>query len=154
MYNHEPQNYRCPFCAISNGIEGDFPYSKQADIFYKDEDLIGIIASHGWETNRGHVVIFSKKHIENVYDINDDILSKIHIFSKKVTLALKEEYKCEGTTIRQNNEQPGDQDVWHFHLHVFPRYTGDNISQTPGLRRLNDPAERAIYAGRLRKYFN
>lgn len=154
MYNHEPQNYRCPFCAICNGIEGDFPYSKQADIFYKDEDLIGIIASHGWETNKVHVIIFPRKHVENIYDISEDLLSKILLLSKKVALALKEEYKCEGITIRQNNEQPGDQDVWHFHLHVFPRYSGDNINQTVGLRKLNDQAERALYATRLRKYFS
>ena len=153
MYNHEPKEYRCPFCAIRDGIEGDFPYTKQSDILYQDEDLIAIIASHGWETNKGHVIIFPKNHTENIYDINDELLTKLHLFAKKVSLILKKEYKCEGITIRQNNEQPGDQDVWHIHLHVFPRYRGDNINQLPGLRKLNDPNERIFYADRLRKYF-
>ncbi len=154
MYNHEPQDYKCPLCAIRDGVEGDFPYTKQADIFFQDEDLVGIIASHGWETNKGHVLVFPKKHTENIFDIEDALLSKIHTFAKKVAQVLKDEYKCEGITIRQNNEQPGDQDVWHYHVHVFPRYIGDNINQIPGLRKQSDTKERAEYAARLRKHFS
>jgi histidine triad (HIT) family protein len=153
MYNHEPENYKCPLCAIRDGIEGDFPYSKQKDIFYKNSDFIAIIASHWWPTNKGHVIIFPNKHFENIYDIEDKLLSNISLFSKKIAIALKELYECEGVTIRQNNEQPGDQDVWHYHLHVFPRYKGDNINQVPGLRQLSDPKERVPYAEKLRLYF-
>jgi len=153
MYNHEPKDYRCPFCAIRDGIEGDFPYTKQQDIIYQDDCLIAVVASHGWETNKGHVVIFPKKHIENIYDIDEETLSKLHIFAKKAAEVLKQEYKCEGITIRQNNEPQGNQDVWHFHLHVFPRYSGDNIDQETGLRKLNPIKERKDFAERLRKYF-
>jgi len=150
MYNHEPENYRCPLCAIRNGVEGGFPYTKQADIIYQDQDLVAVIASHGWETNKGHVIVFPKKHVVNIYTIDDKILAKLHIFAKKVALAMKKEYGCEGITIRQNNEKPGDQDVWHFHLHVFPRYKEDNINQIPGLRKFSEPDERKEYASKLK----
>lgn len=153
MYNHEPAEYKCPLCAVRDGGEGDFPYTKQADIFYQDQDLMAIIASHGWETNKGHVLIFPKQHVENIYDISEELLLKLHAFTRKVALALKQSYRCAGVTIRQNNEPAGDQDLWHFHVHVFPRYQGDNINQTPGLRKLNDPIERVKFAEILREYF-
>lgn len=154
MYNHEPKDYKCPFCLIKEGVEGDYPYSKQIDIFYKDFNLMAIVASHGWETNKGHVIIFPLNHYENIYDAPESVLNDMIVFSKKVSLALKEVYKCEGTTVRLNNEPVGDQDVFHLHLHVFPRYTGDNINQTKGLRKLNPEKERAHFASILRDYFN
>nr|AKQ04966.1 histidine triad (HIT) protein, Hit-like protein involved in cell-cycle regulation [uncultured Microgenomates bacterium Rifle_16ft_4_minimus_954] len=154
MFNHAPKNYRCPLCAIRDGIEGDFPYSKQADIFFKDEFITAIIASHWWPTNKGHVLIFPNEHVENIYDISDELLSRVHSFAKKVAIAMKELYRCGGITVRQNNEQPGDQDVWHFHLHVFPRYTGDSIDQTSGLRQLSEPEKRVPYSEKLKRYFS
>ena len=139
---------------IKDGIEGDYPYTKQADIFYKDSTLVAIIASHGWRTNKGHVLIFPTKHFENIYDIPEDTLSLISKFSKKVSIALKEVYKCEDITLRQNNEPAGDQDVFHYHLHVFPRYKDDNINQIKGLRVLGPEEERDRFASSLRIYFN
>jgi histidine triad (HIT) family protein len=153
MYNHEPNDYKCPLCAIRDGIEGDFPYTKQADIFYKDEYLTAIIASHWWPTNQGHVLIFPNVHQENIFDIDENLLAKINSFAKKVAIALKEIYRCDGITIRQNNESPGDQDVWHYHLHIFPRYINDNINQIAGLRQKSNPEDRLPFAEKLRNYF-
>lgn len=153
MNNHQPKDYKCPLCLIKEGVEGDYPYTKQADIFYKDVNLIAIIASHGWITNKGHVLIFPVNHFENIYDIPEKSLSQIYAFSKRVAIAMKEVYKCEGITLRQNNEPAGDQDVFHFHLHVFPRYSNDNINQIKGLRQLSPEKERARFASILREYF-
>ncbi len=153
MFNHEPDNYRCPFCAVVNGEEGDFPYTKQADIVYRDADLTALIASHWWPNNLGHIIIIPNQHIENLYDLSDSLGAKIVTLSKRVAVALKETYQCDGVSTRQHNEPAGDQDVWHYHLHVFPRYENDNLYTTHDQKRKSEPEERIPYAEKLRNYF-
>jgi histidine triad (HIT) family protein len=45
---------------------------------------------------------------------------------------LRRAYACDGTSLRQHNEPAGNQDVWHHHVHVFPRFTGDELYRTDG----------------------
>jgi histidine triad (HIT) family protein len=65
---------------------------------------------------------------------------------------LKTAYGCDGTSFRQHNEPHGDQEVWHYHLHVFPRYEGDELYR--GRKRHTTPEERAPYAEKLRHHLN
>src|SRR2546421_613310 len=65
-------------------------------------------------------------------------------------LAMKTAYGCEGPSFRQHNEPAGYQEVWHYHLHVFPRYHGDDLYMRSKERRWVTPAERAPYAEKLR----
>jgi histidine triad (HIT) family protein len=69
-----------------------------------------------------------------------------------VALAFKAVYDCDGVSTRQHNEPGGTQDVWHYHVHVFPRYTGDSLYLTQNQRRFVTPEERRPYAERLRAY--
>lgn len=154
MYNHEPEDYVCPFCLIVKGIENEHVYTKQSDIIYRDNDITAFIASHWWPKTSGHVLVIPNEHYENVYDIPDEILSKVQVFGKKVALALKEVYPCDATSFRQHNEEHGNQDVWHYHLHVFPRYKEDNFYLTHNEKRRSEPEERLEYARKLREYFN
>jgi histidine triad (HIT) family protein len=62
---------------------------------------------------------------------------------------MKAAYGCDGTSTRQHNEPAGNQDVWHYHMHVFPRYAGDRLYLTQ--RAPMAAEERASYAGRLRQ---
>ena len=119
MYNHEPKGYVCPFCLIVKGIENEHLDTKQNDIVYKDEFVTAFIASGWWGNNKGHVIIIPNKHIENIYDLSSGLSHRIHDVEKKVALALKETYGCDGVSSRQHNEPCGNQDVWHYHLHVF-----------------------------------
>ena len=62
---------------------------------------------------------------------------------------MKSGYGCDGVSTRQHNEPAGYQDVWHYHLHVFPRFAGDELY---GSRKcLMPPEERAAFAERLRR---
>jgi histidine triad (HIT) family protein len=67
--------------------------------------------------------------------------------------ALKETYRCHGTSVRQHNEPAGNQDVWHYSLHVFPRYAGDNLCLNHA-DTFWPSAEQRNYAERLRAYFS
>jgi len=78
--------------------------------------------------------------------------AKIHDFARQTAIAFKQEYKCDGVSARQHNEPAGNQDVWHYHLHVFPRYKNDNLY---GMKRIKTTLdERAVYAVQLRNYFS
>jgi len=152
MYNHASKDYICPFCLIVKGIENEHLYTKQADIVYKDDYVTAFIGAGWWRNNKGHIIIIPNSHFENIYDLPDEISARIHKLEKKIAIALKEVYKCDGVSSRQHNEPCGNQDVWHYHLHVFPRYKDDNLYLTN--RELSEPKERIEYANRLKHYFN
>lgn len=152
MYNHEPENYICPFCLVAKSIENEHVLTKKYDVIYSDNDITAFIGAGGFEKNKGHVIIIPNEHYENIYDLPRDLSHVIHDFEKEVAIAFKKVYGCDGVSSRQHNEPCGNQDVWHYHLHVFPRYKDDNLYLSE--RKLFDPEERRTYAERLRKYFN
>ena len=61
---------------------------------------------------------------------------------------MKDAYGCDGVSTAQHNEPDGNQDVWHYHTHVFPRYQGDNLYGS--MRQLTTTEERRPYAELLR----
>lgn len=150
MYNHAPKDYVCPFCLIAQGF--DSARTSQQDVIFRDDFVTAFIPSHFWENNKGHVIIIPNRHFENIYDLPNKLGAHIHRTARQVALALKECYQCEGISTRQHNEPAGNQDVWHYHLHVFPRYEGDNLYLTQ--RRPTSQEERLPYAKMLRDYFS
>ena len=152
MYNHEPKKYKCPLCLVSQGIENDDVYTKQEDIILKTKNFVIHIASHWWPNNPGHILITSKKHVENIYDMPDELLAEIAQLEKKIAIALKKAYGCTGVSTRQHNEPDGDQDVWHYHSHIFPRYKNDRLYENNPNKKLSNPIERKKYAAKLKKY--
>ncbi|HVZ11898.1 MAG TPA: HIT family protein [Patescibacteria group bacterium] len=151
MYNHAPADYDCPLCKLAEG--GGNPITDQDDVVFHD-DLITVFIAGKWRiSNPGHVIIIPNKHIENLYDMENKYLHRIAEFSKDVAIALKEVYKCDGVSTRQHNEPAGNQDVWHYHLHVAPRYAGDNMYINDHEIEWPSKERRLPYAQKLRKYF-
>ena len=148
---HAPENYQCPFCRVSQGIEDEFVITKQSDIVFKNDIVTAFVSSHWWPNNPGHVLIIPNKHFENIYVLPDDVSSEIHRVEKIISIALKSCYNCDGVSSRQHNEPAGNQDVWHYHLHVFPRYIDDNLYQLDNKRTTQE--ERAPYVKKLKDYF-
>ena len=151
-FSHQPPDYQCPFCAVAAGRELPADYTRQADVVYRDGEVTVFIAAAWWPNNRGHVIVIPNGHYENVYDIPDALLGAVQTVGKRIALALKATYGCEGTSFRQHNEPSGLQDVWHYHLHVFPRYLGDNLYGTA--RRWTTPEERRPYAEMPRPFLS
>ena len=151
MYNHAPKDYKCPLCQIAKGE--DTGKTGPDDIVFQNNLFTAFIAGKWWPNNKGHIVIIPNKHFENLYDIDEKYLDAIHNFSKKVAIAFKEVYKSDGTSIRQHNEPAGNQDVWHYHLHVFPRYENDRLYQEHDKKYWSTPKERQSFVDKLRKYF-
>lgn len=149
MYNHAPKNYVCPFCNLLKGID---VLSKQSDIVYQDKHITAFISSHWWPNNPGHVLIIPNKHYENIYELPENLSDKIHRLEKRMALAIKKAYRSDGVSTRQHNEHDGGQDVWHYHLHVFPRHKNDNLYLMQYKAKLTTPKQRAPYAKKLRDY--
>jgi len=147
------QNYLCPICLANQGIENEHTLLKQTDLVYQDT-LVRVWINSFWiGRNEGHVIIVPTMHFENLYDLPDEIGYRVFEVSKLLCKAIKETYVCDGITLRQNNESAGDQHAFHYHLHIFPRYEGDDFNQRSAEKsRLSTPNERIAYAEKLKKY--
>ena len=154
MYSHAPENYICPFCLLVQGIENKQVYSVQDDIVYRDEAVTAFIGSHQWPRNRGNTIIVPNEHFENIFDLPDCFPLALHKVSRLIALAMKEAYSCDGISTRQHNEPAGYQDVWHYHIHVTPRYTDDLFYPTYQEKKFMPPDERFVHARKLREYMN
>ncbi len=117
---------------------------------YRNDEVTAFISSRWWPNNPGHVLVIPNQHIENVYSMPTHLLGSVQEVGREIALALKEVYRCDGVSSRQHNEPAGDQDVWHYHLHVFPRYTDDRLYLERGARAT--PEERKPFAGKLRAW--
>lgn len=154
MYNHAPVDYKCPICLGVQGIENDNTLLKQADLVFKD-DLISVFINSFWiDTAKGHVIVVPNDHYENIYDLPEHVGNRIFETVKKVSLAMKEAYDCDGITTRQNNEPAGNQHAFHYHHHIFPRYEGDLFNENMTKKSiLSNPEERFEYVEKLKRYF-
>lgn len=153
MHSHAPENYACPFCSIAQGIERE-GISGQADVIFRNDQVTAFVSQGWWPNNPGHVLVIPNRHIENIYDLTPDVAVHVYELARQVAIAFKVLYGCDGTSTRQHNEPAGYQDVWHFHLHVFPRYYEDQLYDLSRLQRRTTPEERRPYAEKLRRYFD
>ncbi len=151
MFTHEPADYTCPLCLVSKG--GETELNRKSDIIFANESVIALVSPKWWKNNPGNVMVIPRKHVENVYDIPDELLAKIYILGKHVGLGMKETYGCDGVSYRQHNESSGGQDVWHFHLHVFPRWKDDELYLNHKNTRYTSVEERSTYAYKLKEWF-
>lgn len=151
MPSRQPKNYLCPFCDWLAGNETD--YKRNADIFYQTDLVTAFISPKGLPSNPGNTLIIPNKHYENLYTIPDDLLTAVHAASKSVGVAMRRVYHCDGISVHQHNEPAGGQDIWHFHIHIQPRYRGDRLYQRYDQRVFIKPEVRAAYAKRLASYF-
>jgi histidine triad (HIT) family protein len=152
LYKHAPVDYRCPFCLLLQGDETGQSELKRSDIVFQDADVTAFIAIRKYPNNQGHVLIIPNEHFENIYDLPLTLASKIHVLSRDVALAMKSEYRCDGILLRQHNEPAGDQNIWHYHLHVIPRYEHDDFHSSQKFSFEADA--RAEFAQRLRNWFS
>jgi histidine triad (HIT) family protein len=152
MYHHAPEGYECPFCRVVAGLENP-GWNHPSDVFWQTDTITALINPRWWVNTPGHALILPNRHIENIYDLTPDIAVHVHEAARQVAIAFKRVYGCEGTSTRQHNEPAGYQEVFHYHLHVFPRYHGDQLYERHAEFRTTTPEERLPFAEKLRHYF-
>ena len=112
---------KCIFCKIANG---EIPSAT----LYEDEDF-RVILDLGPAT-KGHALILPKNHFANLFEIPEDMDAKAFILAKKIAKKKKDVFGCDGVNIVQNNGVAAGQTVFHFHIHLIPRYEGDHAGVT------------------------
>ena len=125
----------CIFCKIANG---EIPSAT----LYEDEDF-RVILDLGPAT-KGHALILPKNHFANLFEIPEDMDAKAFILAKKVAKKMKDVFGCDGVNIVQNNGVAAGQTVFHFHIHLIPRYEGDHAGVTWKLGTLTDEEREEI----------
>ena len=114
----------CIFCKIANG---EIPSST----IYEDADF-RVILDLGPAT-KGHALLLPKKHYANLFELDDEVAGKVLKTAKKVAGQMKDALHADGFNLVQNNGEAAGQTVFHFHMHLIPRYEGDRagIHWTP-----------------------
>jgi histidine triad (HIT) family protein len=144
MYSHAPAGYRCPFCAYVRG-EGDDRVGPE-HVVERTAATLTYVSPKWWPNNAGAVLVIPTDHHENLYELPDSFGEPLLRAQRRAALALKAAYECAGVSTRQHNEPAGNQDVWHYHVHVFPRAVGDGLYGSRG-----DWADRTEMAGRAER---
>jgi histidine triad (HIT) family protein len=108
----------CIFCEISNG-------QSPAGFVYNDRQVFGIVSLD--QPNPYKVLVISHAHIETVYDLSELQTARIFQATVKISRAVRAASGCQGLNLVQSNGRIAGQDVFHFHLHIVPRFEGDAI---------------------------
>lgn len=115
----------CIFCKLA---AGDIP----TNTVYEDDTFRVIMDAN--PATKGHSLIIPKDHFANLYEMDEKVAAKAMKLAKKMAVHMKEKLNCDGFNLLQNNEETAGQTVFHFHMHLIPRYQGDTvgITWTPG----------------------
>ena len=125
----------CIFCKIA---AGEIPSAT----LYEDDDF-RVILDLG-PASKGHALILPKGHYRNLYDIDEETLGKAALLAKKMVTKLTDVLGCDGYNVVQNNEPCAGQTVFHFHMHLIPRYEGDNVGLGWPVGELTDEVKNEI----------
>lgn len=106
----------CIFCKI---IAGEIP----SHALYEDE-MFKVILDVGPAT-KGHALILPKNHYANLYELPEEDAAQAIKLAKKMMIKMTNKLNCDGFNIVQNNGEVAGQTVFHFHMHLIPRYKND-----------------------------
>ena len=125
----------CIFCKIAGG---EIPSAT----IYEDDDF-RVILDLGPAT-KGHALILPKKHYADITEIPEDLLARAAALAKKIVTFMMKELPCDGYNVVQNNGEAAGQTVFHFHIHLIPRYKGVGAGVTWKPGTLTDEAKEEI----------
>ena len=137
----------CVFCKIlKSEIEASFVYGDEQVVAFMDIEPV----------NEGHVLVIPRIHAPRLNDLDDETLGHMAKIAGKIAKAIrKSDVRSEGMNLFLSDDEVAGQEVWHAHLHVFPRFKDDGFGlkhdpeknfQHPPRMKLNEVAEK------LKKY--
>ncbi|MFV0314457.1 MAG: HIT family protein [Anaerotignum sp.] len=109
----------CIFCKI---INGDIPSAT----IYENEEFKVILDR--FPANEGHVLILPKEHSANIFEIDPDLAGRLFVLATKIANQMKTILGLTHLNVMQNNGTVAGQTVFHFHMHLIPRYENDGIT--------------------------
>ena len=131
----------CIFCKV---IAGEIP----SELVDEDERTVAVMDIN--PATRGHVVVITRAHAENLFEVSDEDLLAVMQMARRVAERMRETIEPGGFNILHNIGRVAWQSIFHFHLHVIPRYEDDPL-QLPWMPAPGDPQELAQIAETLRR---
>lgn len=111
----------CPFCI-----------KPESEIIAENE--LALAFYDAFPVNPGHVLVIPKRHFPAFFEATEDEITAIYRLIHRVKAILDEKYHPDGYNIGVNVGAPAGQTVFHLHVHVIPRYTGDVENPWGGVR--------------------
>lgn len=108
----------CPFCRIVRR-------ELAAAIVHEDEETLALLDLH--PATRGHTLVLPKRHVEDIFSMPEELGVELMATAVKVARTLNERLGLVGLNLVQANGAPAGQTIFHFHLHLVPRYDGDSV---------------------------
>jgi histidine triad (HIT) family protein len=128
-----PNDPHCIFCAIVAGRQ-------RAEKVYEDDRVLAFLDIN--PVNTGHTLVIPKAHVQDIYGLGDDDAAAVMQVAARVARALKAALQPGGINLLQSNERAAGQAVFHFHIHVIPRWHGDGlITPRHAPRRSTEPLD-------------
>nr|WP_303182591.1 HIT family protein [Lachnoclostridium phocaeense] len=127
----------CIFCKIANG---EIPSAT----IYEDEDFRAILDLG--PASKGHALLLPKEHYEDLFALPDETAEKVLPVAKKIVSRMKDVLGCDGYNLVQNNGECAGQTVFHFHMHMIPRYKDDKVGLGWEMGELSDADRDEILA--------
>ena len=135
------QDPNCIFCKIA-------ARQVPASVVHEDERTLAFMDLG--QVNPGHVLVALKEHVENVFGLDDTQAAAVFRSSARVARAVRQAFNPPGVTLFQANGKAALQTVFHFHLHVLPRWENDGMSLAWPVK--NPPREQLqAYAAKIRE---
>lgn len=134
----------CLFCKI---ISGEIPSTR----VYEDEQVLAFLDIN--PVNIGHTLVIPKQHFIHLYETPDEILGRMISTAKKIGIALKNALSADGINLEMNNDPVAGQVIFHAHIHIVPRFSGDGFTHWKGARGY-EPNEATQTAEKIKKCLN
>jgi histidine triad (HIT) family protein len=108
----------CIFCKIVRK-------EAAASIVYEDAQVIVFMDIR--PVNEGHTLVISRQHYEGIFDTPEELVAYTHKIAKRIAIAAKKATNADGISIIQQNGRAANQDIFHLHAHVIPRFEGQKM---------------------------
>jgi histidine triad (HIT) family protein len=108
----------CIFCSI---VAGEAPATKVDE----DEHTIAFMDIHPW--TKGHALVIPKEHTANLYEIDPEELAHVAAAAQRLAKKMRDTLECDGINLLNSTNPAAWQTVFHFHMHVIPRYSDDPL---------------------------
>ena len=125
----------CIFCKI---VAGELP----AQLVDEDDATVAFMDINPW--TRGHALVIPREHARNLYEIGEDDLARTAAAAKRLALRMKDRLGCDGVNLLNSCETAAWQTVFHFHVHVIPRYDDDPLRLPGSPQQVGDDELRAV----------
>ena len=100
------------------------------------ESDLALAFADAYPVSPGHTLIVPKRHVRTIFDTSRDEYAACFVLAREVRELLIERHRPQGFNLGANCEVAGGQSVWHAHLHLIPRYTGDSDDPRGGVRNV------------------